>query len=423
MAAEVNRNPMVFSWLDPHPLFVIVLVGSDETPFGIQRDLLCAKSGHYREHFATLDNQELESVLRLPQTTSEVFGLVQSFLYTGKLVSDIDSLPGYEILIAVWKLGSFLVIDGLCDEVLETMIRYKSATQSIPSTPLLVQVWKDTPEGSSIRKLLLNWAAEYIRSSESRAEFSKSLPQEVLSELVVAMSHLNSSPVIRITTAPTPHEVNQRKNVHYLDVEENDGNSSDQDPKRRHSDVAFGRLSQTGDKSKLGRKPLRRTSLPSAKSTKSRRLGIGGAFENQPTTEQKLNFCADLLSRMLSGPGFWTRLVGPFKEPVRPVEDGVPDYLDKVSKPMYLGLIKNKIDDNEYKDEMEFAADVRQIFANCFTYWTKKDPMWTTCEKFQKTFEEKFAGMNKWIAKMEGYEGSGKLQYYPSKKGRNNPGL
>jgi hypothetical protein len=71
---------------------------------------------------------------------------------------------------------------------------------------------------------------------------------------------------------------------------------------------------------------------------------------------------------------------------------------------MDLGTIKDKMERKEYTSEDEFAADVRQIFENCYAYWSSKDPMWTTCEKFQKTFEEKYAMMNKWIAKMEGDE-------------------
>lgn len=72
---------------------------------------------------------------------------------------------------------------------------------------------------------------------------------------------------------------------------------------------------------------------------------------------------------------------------------------------MDLGTIKDKMDRKAYNDETEFLADVRQIFANCYTYWSDTDPMWITCQKFQKTFEEKYAGMTKWIAKMDGEEG------------------
>jgi hypothetical protein len=82
----------------------------------------------------------------------------------------------------------------------------------------------------------------------------------------------------------------------------------------------------------------------------------------------------------------------------------VPDYLEKIKRPMDLGTIKAKMDNREYANEEQFLADVRQIFDNCFMYWTKGDPMWMAGEKLQKTFEEKYSGMNKWISKMGGDE-------------------
>jgi hypothetical protein len=90
---------------------------------------------------------------------------------------------------------------------------------------------------------------------------------------------------------------------------------------------------------------------------------------------------------------------------VDPAADGVPDYLTKISRPMDLGTMRDKMAAGGYTDEEAFLTDMQQIFSNCYTYWTKKDPMWAACEKLQKTFEEKYAQMNKWIAKMEGVEG------------------
>ncbi|KLU86159.1 hypothetical protein MAPG_05178 [Magnaporthiopsis poae ATCC 64411] len=376
--------PYKFTWLDPHPIFVIILVGPGEQPFGIQKDFLCAKSTYFRNHFEQNQQEQIEHVVHLPKTPVEVFACAQNFIYTAKVFPTIEDLPSYDILIGAWKLGHELGIDGLCDATLSAMNECRRVTQHIPATPLLVQVWKDTPEGSSIRKLLLEWAAEYMRSSDSRAEFARSLPQEVLSELVVAMSSLEAPaapanhhhahaapPVSPELAAPVPNNSNnnnnnhhhQRKNVHYVD--------------------------DAGEIEEVTSRPRRISAL-----------NVNQNF----STEQKLEFCADLLTRMLSGPGFWTRLVGPFKEAVDPVRDEVPDYLARIKRPMDLGTMKAKMDAREYKTEIEFLEDMHQIFTNCYTYWTKKDPMWGACEKLERTFEEKYSQMNKWIAKMEGVE-------------------
>ncbi|KAK1771666.1 hypothetical protein QBC33DRAFT_524376 [Phialemonium atrogriseum] len=418
-----------FSWLDPHPIFVIVLVGPNQQPFGIQKDFLCARSAYYKQYFSENDRTDaIEHIVELPDTPVQVFALAQNYLFTNKVFPNEDNFPSYEVLIGVWKLGHQLAIDGICDATLGAMAECRRITQRIPATPLLVQVWKDTPEGSSIRKLLLSWAAEYMRSSDSRAEFARSLPQEVLSELVVAMSSLDITPIVQVNgTGPVlaqqqpqqqqlqqqqqqqpqqQHQPQQQKqrNIHYIDDDEADSGRP-LAKKPRHSDVLpTGSAASTGKAA--ARKAGSRASLPVTKPVGKRRSVASFAAEQKFTTAQKLNFCADLLTRMLSGPGFWTRLVGPFKEPVDPIPDGVPDYHEKISKPMDLGTMKDKMDRKGYASEEEFLADMNQIFTNCYTYWTKKDPMWGACEKLQKTFEEKYSQMNKWIAKMEGDEGT-----------------
>lgn len=290
----------------PHTRFVVVLVGPDETPFGLQKDFLCFKSSYYRAYFADHPTEQLEHIVHLPEATEEVFGLVQNFIYTGRLLTGLDALPAYDILIATWKIGHKLGIDGLCDDVLEAMAECKRLTQHIPATPLLVQVWNDTPEGSSIRQLLLTWAAEYIRSSESRSEFSKSLPQEVLSELVIAMSHLDSSPVIQLNHGSATNTANQRKNVRYLEADDSDEEPRKKVTKHRHSDVVSA-PSPVAERTPAGpserRKPGSRASLPNLKAPRARKSHSNLPSDHQFTAEQKLNFCSDLLTRMLSGPG------------------------------------------------------------------------------------------------------------------------
>ncbi|PHH65280.1 hypothetical protein CDD81_2692 [Ophiocordyceps australis] len=405
-ASSSMKEADKFSWKDPHPIFVIVLVGPEESPFGIQKDFLCDRSAFYRKHFTdNMADETIEHIVRLPETSKEVFGLAQNFMYTGNLAVKAN-LPSYESLVGLWNLGHKLGIDGLCDKTLESMVECRRLTERIPATPLLIQVWRDTPEGSSIRLLLLSWAAEYMRSSDARAEFAKSLPQEVLSELVVTMSSMDKSPALvqALNDSPMAEAGSKppRKNVHYLDDASDQDSLSTMRKNRRTS----GGLSSSGavgppSEHPSGRKASR-TPLPKPQKRRSSAAYLEGKVF---TTSQKLEFCGDLLNRMLSGPGFWTRLVGPFKDPVEPVEDGVPDYFDKVKRPMDLSTVKAKMDRREYNDEEEFVRDVRQIFDNCFTYWSKGDPMWAAGEKLQRTFEEKYSHMNRWIAKMGGEEG------------------
>jgi hypothetical protein len=111
----------------------------------------------------------------------------------------------------------------------------------------------------------------------------------------------------------------------------------------------------------------------------------------------ELAYCRDLISRMLSGPGFWTRLVGSFKDPVDPVMHNAPNYFDVVKKPMDLKTIKSKMDRNLYQTSAEFEADVRLIFQNCFEYWTPEDHVFKECENLEKYFNEQWAKRHKWV--------------------------
>lgn len=296
-----EQEPTAFSWLEPHFQFAVVFVGPEEVPFGLQKDFLCAKSSYYRQYFA--GNNDVESIVKLPDTPVEVFAYTQNFLYTGTVFPNYVDLPTYEILVGVWKLGHNLGIDGLCDQTLEAMMEVRQATQSIPAAPLLVQVWKDTPEGSSIRKLLLEWAAEYVRSSESNAEFAKSLPQEVLSELVLAMSRPDTSPLIQIggsTPNPSSQAQPQRKVVHYLDQEE-----EVEEPEIYLPTTKKQRRSEPSPNTPVSKPVVKKVkaSVPAPKPVPRRRSNGTANGDQDFTTEQKLMFCQDLLARMLSGPG------------------------------------------------------------------------------------------------------------------------
>ncbi|KAF3767629.1 Bromodomain-containing protein [Cryphonectria parasitica EP155] len=401
-APPSDVDPTRFSWLEPHPQFVVALVGPEEVPFAIQKDFLCAKSASYRKHFANQGEDAIESIVKLHDTSVEVFGFAQHFMYTGMVVPADAPMPSYEVLVGVWKLGHTLEIEGLCHQTIEAMMDVRQATERIPAAPLLVQVWKDTPEGSSMRRLLLEWAAEYVRSSEGNAEFAKSLPQEVLSELVLAMSRPDTLPLVQFggnsTHAAFTPAQQQRKVVHYLDQEdEEEADPASLSSKKQRRPEMF----SNGPASKAAARKTK--AVPVVKAAPRRRSNVAANGEPQEfTTEQKLLFCQDLLARMLSGPGFWTRLVGPFKDPVDPVVDNVPDYFEKIAKPMDLSTMKAKMDASEYTSEEEFLGDMTQIFTNCKTYWKPTDTIWAACEKLEKTFMDKYSQMNKWLMKMEG---------------------
>ncbi|GMH46103.1 hypothetical protein BSKO_14067 [Bryopsis sp. KO-2023] len=69
------------------------------------------------------------------------------------------------------------------------------------------------------------------------------------------------------------------------------------------------------------------------------------------------------------------RFSWPFLEAVDPVALNIPDYFTVVSKPMDLGTISKKLEqdsarglDRRYSTPMEFRDDMRQVWANCRAY-------------------------------------------------------
>lgn len=416
------------------------MVGPDEIPFGLQKDLLCSVSGHFKRYFDDAPDNVIEHVVRIPETSAGVFGLAQNYMYTQEVWPDDHSVPTYDDLFALWQLGLKYEIDGLCDKTLECMQEVKQRTRQIPGATLVSRVWKETEEGTPIRRLFLQWAEEYFQSSDAPSDFAKSLPQEFLCELVVEMSAIgagsnpgsaNSSaaPQTASPGAAIAALEGSRKNVHYL----TGADSSEDDAlralkKQRQNPLASDAASRprvsSGSQPGPGRPPRKSLPIAGKKPTVPRRLSGGGAHRGNFSEAQKVEFCADLLSRMLSGPGkplpplthsdqsfshmnplgYWTRLVKPFRTPVDPVADGVPDYLEKVKQPMDLLTIKAKMDRRDYETSDAFAADVRLIVENCKSYWKKGDQLFSEAERFGKSFEEKFAEMGKWLAKMHAYE-------------------
>ena len=382
---------------------MIVLVGPEEIPFGIQKDLLCAQSPYYREEFSKGgEENKVEHVVKLPEVSVDTFGCFQSFIYTGEVYDKRIGMetPDYGVLLRVWSLATKLRMAPLRMQVMNTMYERRMMTRHVPGPELLIEAWKQTDNCSALRKMLLNWAAENMRDvAEFRPQYAKALPQEILAELVIIMSDPASIPVF-----PTHPQAPQPPPLHtngIMDVAEDHPKSA---KRPRKSEPTIGvpngddnyeakpiikkvRKSTGGDYP-LVRKPPRKSSLANGFASPSHNTIM--------TPEKELDFCRDLIQRMLSGPGFWTRLVGPFKKPVDPVTDKVPKYFDVVKKPMDLTTIKTKMNNGQYSSAPEFEADVKQIFQNCYEYWTQDDPIFKLCEQFEKYFHEKWNLRHKW---------------------------
>nr|XP_012295810.1 bromodomain testis-specific protein isoform X1 [Aotus nancymaae] len=105
-------------------------------------------------------------------------------------------------------------------------------------------------------------------------------------------------------------------------------------------------------------------------------------------TEQ-LRCCSEILKEMLAKKHF--SYAWPFYNPVDVNALGLHNYYDIVKNPMDLGTIKEKMDNQEYKDAYEFAADVRLMFMNCYRYSPPDHEVVTMARMLQDVFETHFA--------------------------------
>lgn len=393
LTADAGQASAPVSWHNPHPIFVILFVGPNEIPFGIQKDVLCAQSPYYRDHFAQDGMTDtVEMVVRLPEYDVETFGCFQNFIYTGQVYDKAAGrvIPEYPTLMNIWKLATHLKMAPLRVAVLDAMAERRQLTSCIPGTPLLIDAWKQTEEGSGLRIMLIRWAAEHMRASpESRNDFAKSLPQEILSELVIVMSDL---PAVPAYGDPVPQ-------VHFAPAQLGHVPEPPRPSNKRSRKSDIGPFPGPDDAFEV--KPVKkqaRKSEPSRRTTNNSR-----ATQEVPllTPEKDLDYCRGMIHRMVSGPGYWTRLVSNFKHPVDPVANNMPNYFAVVKRPMCLVDIKAKMDRNEYNTAGEFEADVRQIFQNCYEYWTQDDAIFKECERFEKYFNDQWSERHKYNPKIK----------------------
>lgn len=141
----------------PHSKFVTFLVGADEVPFSIQKDIVCAQSPFYCEQSATMEQSRLGLVSKLPDTDVEAFGCLQTFIYTGE-VHNMRRF-GFSILLRVWKLAKKLMMAHLQTNLVNYM-----TVCVIPSLYDIKEAWGCTETGCPLRVKLIGWIVEYSMS-------------------------------------------------------------------------------------------------------------------------------------------------------------------------------------------------------------------------------------------------------------------
>ncbi|XP_061701591.1 bromodomain-containing protein 4 isoform X2 [Syngnathoides biaculeatus] len=120
--------------------------------------------------------------------------------------------------------------------------------------------------------------------------------------------------------------------------------------------------------------------------------GHGGPSSgHSPVPQDQLGYCLSLVREMLSKKH--TTYAWPFYKPVDVAALGLHDYHDIIKHPMDLSTIKAKLENRQYRDPQEFAADVRLMFSNCYKYNPPDHEVVAMARKLQDVFEMRFAKM------------------------------
>ncbi|KAM9856608.1 bromodomain-containing protein 4-like isoform 2-T2 [Aulostomus maculatus] len=143
------------------------------------------------------------------------------------------------------------------------------------------------------------------------------------------------------------------------------------------------------ESSRPSKQPKRDASQPDSQHHLGGSLETGGMVT--PKRQEQLHYCACLVKEMLSKKHYvyaW-----PFHKPVDAKSLGLHDYHDIIKHPMDLSTIKKKLDNRQYRDAQEFAADVRLMFSNCYKYNPPDHDVVAMARKLQDVFEMRFAKM------------------------------
>ncbi|XP_029683002.1 bromodomain-containing protein 3-like isoform X5 [Takifugu rubripes] len=147
---------------------------------------------------------------------------------------------------------------------------------------------------------------------------------------------------------------------------------------------AGGEASPPADHATVGALTCRRSSGRSIKPPKK-----DFPFERKTVRlSAALKCCSGVLKEMLSKRHY--ACAWPFYSPVDVVALGLHDYHDIIKQPMDLSTIRKKMDQGEYAEPAEFAADVRLMFSNCYKYNPPSHEVVHMARKLQEVFEARY---------------------------------
>jgi hypothetical protein len=139
----------------------------------------------------------------LEHVTEPVARALVHWIYTQKLdvdptivsVTTIKAADQDFLLVRLWELAEELLIRGLQNLVVHTMVAFQESCNAVPAHTI-VHVWESTAKGSPLRRLLLHQCATFLGESWY-SQHPNQFPNEMLLELVEIFAKFKDVPKLK----------------------------------------------------------------------------------------------------------------------------------------------------------------------------------------------------------------------------------
>merc|ERR1712238_388735 len=161
-------------------------------------------------------------------------------------------------------------------------------------------------------------------------------------------------------------------------------------------------------------KPENDTTLISSMSNQAIQDHLGSLKSCPNATSRRTSqICLPFLKKLLNDPCSWV-----FKDPVDPIELGLPDYLDVIKTPMDLTLIGKKLESGDYNEIETFGQEIRLVFDNAIVYNGECSDVGAMAKKLLNMFDKAFSEIGKEQNSQEKKEtcslcGNGRILFEP----------
>lgn len=212
---------------------VTLYVGPDRNAFHVHLGLLCAVSPVFKAAFSGEFKESTERSMDLPEDDHEAVNRLVQWLYSKEYqLPEIEKSSStrkcYAALARLNTLGEKYQITGLKNNIIRKLFQTQLDNLKVPGPRMVAYVYENTSQGSSFRKLLVDWYSWRVK----RYWFSRDCTKSVLAKNPEFAADLAIARVQRVED-PTGNPLRGDRSKYYEVLESEDsGDQNDQSAKR-----------------------------------------------------------------------------------------------------------------------------------------------------------------------------------------------